>query len=399
MDGKLFRTLLYGSEGPDLDFKRDQYAFIGADDKSKSELLKDILTFANSWRRSDAYILIGVEPLGDGRNNPVGIPPAEHIDDASLQQFVNSKTNRKIEFSYEPFYYDGLSFGIITIPKQKRPVYANKDYGIVKAREVYYRQGSSCAVATTDDIYQMGLDDGKGSQSKPVIRLELADLEHRKTLGTNISLKTINHAPHKKTAFPKEDSNRDWRTLFTHSYTNSEYWRELADYLVILRAFTPVGFAAINPSEELAKRVRLEIVCPKEVGLTFKEKREMPKFPRDSMSRFGPIFSPQILDKNAPSVHKYQDRWLVIIEFGDIQPKATSWSVEPISVSAPASGTYSLTARIYADNIPHPQEEAVKLDFEVEARPALTMDDLSQVDYEALEKDLEKYRDDDAENS
>lgn len=88
MDEKLFRTLLYQSEGTELDFKRDQYAFKGADDLGKSKLLKDILTFANSWRLGSAHILIGVEELSDGRCDPHGISPADHIDDTYRNKFL-----------------------------------------------------------------------------------------------------------------------------------------------------------------------------------------------------------------------------------------------------------------------------------------------------------------------
>jgi hypothetical protein len=56
----LIYALLFEAEGAELDFKREQYSFEGADDRVKSELLKDILAFANAWRRTDAYILIGV---------------------------------------------------------------------------------------------------------------------------------------------------------------------------------------------------------------------------------------------------------------------------------------------------------------------------------------------------
>jgi hypothetical protein len=54
---KLIERLLYESEGDALDFKRDQYPFVGATDEQKSDLLKDILAFANSWRRTDAFAL------------------------------------------------------------------------------------------------------------------------------------------------------------------------------------------------------------------------------------------------------------------------------------------------------------------------------------------------------
>ena len=57
LDSKLVEDLLHEAEGTSLDFKSAQYSFEYATDKEKSELLKDILAFANSWRRTTAYIL------------------------------------------------------------------------------------------------------------------------------------------------------------------------------------------------------------------------------------------------------------------------------------------------------------------------------------------------------
>ena len=73
-------SLLNEDESSALDFKRDQYPFSRATDDGKSELLKDVLAFANAWRRSDAYILVGVDEVRGGRSRPVGV--SEHLDDA-----------------------------------------------------------------------------------------------------------------------------------------------------------------------------------------------------------------------------------------------------------------------------------------------------------------------------
>ena len=63
MYSDLLEQLLNEEEGSYLDFKQEQYRFEGADNREKSEVLKDILAFTNAWRRTDAYILIGVEEV------------------------------------------------------------------------------------------------------------------------------------------------------------------------------------------------------------------------------------------------------------------------------------------------------------------------------------------------
>ena len=82
-DHELIERLLYEEESAVLDFKRDQYSFVGADDRTKSELLKDILAFANSWRRDTAYLLIGVAEKPGHRSCVIGI--STFLDDATVQ--------------------------------------------------------------------------------------------------------------------------------------------------------------------------------------------------------------------------------------------------------------------------------------------------------------------------
>src|SRR2546426_7301047 len=80
MNDAQFERLLYEEESNTLDFKKEQYRFAKASDDEKSELLKDILGFANAWRRSEAYILIGVENVRGGRGNVVDIVTSGHLD-------------------------------------------------------------------------------------------------------------------------------------------------------------------------------------------------------------------------------------------------------------------------------------------------------------------------------
>jgi len=147
--------LLYEEEGSTLDFKEEQYPFINEENKhKKSELLKDILAFANAWRRDNAYILIGVKEVKGAKSEVLGIE--QDIDDATLQEFINGKTNKPIEFEYKTVDLDGKNIAYIKIFLQNRPFFVKKDYGKVKANTIYLRRGSSTAIATPDEIYDMG---------------------------------------------------------------------------------------------------------------------------------------------------------------------------------------------------------------------------------------------------
>lgn len=168
MNDNLMEQLLNEKENTSLDFKVKQYLFDSSDfvglgldlkknkkeiDEYKGELLKDILAFANSWKRTDAYILIGVEEVKGGRNLPKGV--SKHIPDNDLQQFVNSKTQKPITFSYEAFEFDKVQIGVIQIPVQERPLFIKNDYGKLKKDTVYCRSGSSTYEARLEEILRM----------------------------------------------------------------------------------------------------------------------------------------------------------------------------------------------------------------------------------------------------
>jgi Schlafen, AlbA_2 len=155
-------ALLWEDESTTLDFKQAQYPFATATDEQKSEIIKDILAFANAFRRDDAYILLGIHDQPGGRATILGV--TNHLDDASLQQLVNTKTNRPVEFSYHALTIDGHKLGAIRIPRQQRPTYLKTSYGKLHAQTVYLRHGSSTSTASLEEIARMGTDQQPSGQ-------------------------------------------------------------------------------------------------------------------------------------------------------------------------------------------------------------------------------------------
>jgi len=173
---ELLESLLYEEESNTLDFKRDQYKFINSSDPEKAELLKDILAFCNALRRADAFILIGVAEVKGGESTVVGI--TEFLDDAHIQQFVNGKTQRPINFSYKNLPFRDKQIALIHIPVQQRPIYLRQDYGSLKKNVVYIRRGSSTSEATPDEIANMGhVDLPSSTQAIPKLVLKFKNTE------------------------------------------------------------------------------------------------------------------------------------------------------------------------------------------------------------------------------
>ena len=144
-----------------VDYKREQYAFIGGSDDQKAELLKDVLCFANSFRKTPAYILIGVDEEPSGIGTICGIREDEVIDDSKLQEFINSKTNNRIPFSAYPFrMYSGKIIQVIEIDVcvRARPFYLKKNFSKLHCKDVLVRAGTSSHIASPEEIAAFGRD-------------------------------------------------------------------------------------------------------------------------------------------------------------------------------------------------------------------------------------------------
>ena len=153
--------LCFQGESNCIDYKRAQYAFQGAEDDQKAELLKDILCFANAFRKSPAYILIGVDEDATGRGVIHGIDDNEVIDDAQLQQFINSKTNNRIPFSaYSLRLHSGTVLQVIEIDTcvRGRPFYLKKDFAKLRHKDVWVRACTSSHIASPEEIAAFGRD-------------------------------------------------------------------------------------------------------------------------------------------------------------------------------------------------------------------------------------------------
>lgn len=218
MDTQLFELLLCEGESNALDYKRDQYPFVGATDDEKAELLKDILAFGNSFKEKEGYILIGVQDVKSSQAVVYGI--ASHLQDADLQQFMKAKTNKIIQFLYSKFTYDAKDIGIITIFKQsaERPFYLNKDFGKLKKGIVYYRQGSSTAEATPEVIKAMGIAAAKPDHSlteRIEVRTEVAITDEGKLHHIEIVNPTLHPVNLRSVNFHWDDGQPRELFLFT----------------------------------------------------------------------------------------------------------------------------------------------------------------------------------------
>lgn len=367
MNINLLDQLLNESESAYLDFKKEQYPFEAVDDNVKSELLKDILAFTNAWRRTDAYILIGVEEVRGGRSKVVGI--TKHLDDHSLQQFVNSKTQQPITFSYISTAFEKLQIGIIKIPVQSRPVYLKKDYGKLKKNIVYIRRGSSTDEASPDEIAKMGIADIQKLNYADV-SLEFADLQSAILLGKSITFesKVLNLTNQQIPDFVDNKSSIFPSINVGTSQPNKRYYRELVKYFDEKFLLNPVGFAVKNLGQVTVHNVRMLISLEQRENLQLLVADQFSERPKKYFNFLTPQIPVDIpsINKSNLSLETYSQKWVLSVTFGNVQPKAMAWSDEAIYIGSRNEGGLELDTQIFADELSEPISTKLNINFETE---------------------------------
>lgn len=349
MNDELFERWLYESESDSLDFKRDQYKFIGASDNEKSELLKDIVAMANSWRQTDGFIVIGIEDRPEKPNVLHGV--TEHIDDASIQQFINRKLSGICTFEYSTYTINKKTYGIIKIPMQKRPLYLLKDYGKLKANTVYIRRGSSTAEAKLDEISKMGSDHYKLG-TKASVEIGFFDKSKGQTLGTKIIATTkyfviLGSIP---------DYSEGRGLMSTLIFTREDYYRDIVDYANFKASFIPIHIAIINKGdiEAVNLRVELEIFSSNaEILLDGDEIDEPEKSPLSMI---------HAVHNSKYSVNRQDNKWVIDNEIDRLHAKRTLSLDGTIYIQVKESETIKGKATVFFDGQSTPYEQ----EFEIE---------------------------------
>lgn len=360
---ELLENLLHMEEGATLDFKREQYPLSGADDKAKSELVKDVLAFANAWKASDAYILIGVEEVKGGRSVVLGVK--KHLEDANLQQLVGAKTNRPLDFQYLAMTIDERSVGLIRISaKQERPIYLTRDFGRLKQDAVYIRRGSSTGEATTGEIERMA--QAQIQQESPSISLEFADSDGHAGVGRSISITStllherpdVQSGPADVGVFRRSRFGLETVTasLMPGGGPSVEDWNEHHKEIALLSEVrlyvTNNGRASIHDTQ-----VRLEI--PKDDALHLLD--EFPEPPRSALEVISASMYSGI--PSSTCVESVNNAWVVTTKPGKIQPGGFVVS-DPFWVGSSNPNTIKIVATVYGDNLPEPIEAQLSIGIE-----------------------------------
>jgi len=156
-----FRALLENGESQDLDWKKDWPPGILEDKMSekwnegRGELLKDLISLANTAGPVSARLVYGVKDLGSERK-VFGI--SKLFDDANFQQWATNTFDPSPKLSYFSIRWnDAINIGVFIIERiPKYPHVVKADLGGVLHRgQVWFRKGTQNRIALHDDLREM----------------------------------------------------------------------------------------------------------------------------------------------------------------------------------------------------------------------------------------------------
>ena len=329
--------LCFQGESNCVDYKRAQYAFQGAGDAQKAELLKDILCFANAFRRSPAYILIGVDEDVSGLGVIHGIGDNEVIDDARLQQFVNSKTNNRIPFSAYPLRMNsGKVLQVIEIDTcvRGRPFYLKNDYARIHHKDVWVRAGTSSHIASPEEIAAFGRDCVE-LENTPDIKTSLVsengDSDELVSLSIGCDIK-------------QPDNLNQFQRKLTSLSGGTEYDRYMWVKFNVAKLHFRLEAENVSRVNAEDLEFKYELKCDDgSVALS-----EAPSFTRSSFYLGNDVLSSVRMRKT------------------DLRPKEKDDHVKDIYLEVVHGGKFSIEISVYGKNIPEPIKETFTYSVSVE---------------------------------
>jgi hypothetical protein len=363
MTPELLESLLYQNESETLDFKRAQYPFEKASHEQQGELLKDILAFANAWRQSDAYILIGVDERKNDKSLIVGVE--DHLVNRNLQQFVVSKTNRPVFFSYSSFTSDGREIGELHVPEQDRPVFLPSDFGKLRANVVYIRRSDTTGEASPDEVLRTASSSGTRGRGQPILELEYGNMKDRKRWGRTPTLSVVS------VSVPASSRLPDYGLVGGNGFyvpglsmKNINFYRETATYLREIFFVASVGVAIDNKSTVLAEDVLVSIRISAE-AVVVRDRADMPAEPSTDQ------FTSRVMQRILPtqtSVSRYGEFFEVIVKIGNVQPGTTAWADHPFFLGSRENISGTTIATISANNLRLPKVVETEFSIDVDER-------------------------------
>lgn len=382
-----FRELIEDNdENIFLDFKSEEYHT-----ENKSELIKDVLAFANASYAAERFIIIGVSKDHTG----IKITPVEKPEDsAAIQQYIHDNITPELNVHYASYNYDGKNLMVLTIwDTNNQPYYTKKTIyrggkPYIKENDLWIRKGSRNAFGVRDDLekifkrryVQQGLEgmidltfpNGDHELEIECIRnIKYPSLENKQEIQKQISEKEELLKNDPKTYQARYSgyyagmgllsySAMDLQTLYDRLKTvEMNFSNEDKHYLNETRAYK-LQFIIHNSGNKHLENGLVTITFPVLQGFTISNHIYLDTHQQAFVTGID-------YQSGYPNVRNENDQVIVSHNIGEIRHRVPTEiylkSLRIVPIENVAGQTVKITATIHGSNLPEPQKIELNIQF------------------------------------
>lgn len=218
------------------------------------------------------------------------------------------------------------------------------------------------------------------------ISLEFCDSNTGENLGQTINLEATNIISHDIDAIPdygKPENNSkeedSWSLTSFMNRDNKDYYREYVEFLVKSALFCHVAFSLKNNGLIGARDIFIDMkifseIQEMKIGTNFDFHISPPK----TQSSLGSVSYYDNIQLNTGdesfTVDAGTDHWNATFETKALQPQRTVKSKHRMVIGATSSGTIEIEAKIYADILPKPIIQKLKINLEIKQANIMAID-------------------------
>jgi len=236
------------------------------------------------------------------------------------------------------------------------------------------------------------IEGGSGSIRSDIL-LEFADAKSGDSIGEKLDLNTEyltisdfekipdygTETEQERIVKSKDSSLRTY--IVSGSRTNKDYYRDLVDYIVADKMFSPVDFWLKNQGALGAKDLYIDIKVESDndelVLLTYSEFESK----KPSRNRGDNIFPSKHLGYEEISIEKVEGKigeWELSFELNALQPKREICPDEVIYIGSTKPCSLKFSATIYADSLPEPIHHILEIKLDVKVIEVSGLDILNE---------------------
>lgn len=261
-----------------VDFKLKTYG----KDLSNSELVKDVVAFANGEAKGDKYIIFG---LDDESKEVVGISDTEKFEPSVIENSMDGRVEPRIRIECGEIQLDGKRVAYIKIPeKNDNPPYIIKTAGgknqSIRQGDIFVRVGTSNRKANREDLDRMYTGNKKIKINFSNNRFRVGPVKVGKKKGQEIRAGIFELELYNPTSTPIILCDGTIRITSKYGEIERDVWG-----FDVMRGFGEAPYTLGKDSREI-KRMYFDFLCEDCIQLRFRDDRRVHELVRISIELY-----------------------------------------------------------------------------------------------------------------